>query len=58
MSAFFLIICRSLEIKHSLKTSLNDSSWREIIADFSKTVEKKKKMRHRFEDSVNVNMLN
>ena len=34
----------------------DDNSWREIIADFSKTAEKQEKMRHRFEDSFNMNI--
>ena len=37
LTGFFLIICRSLEIKHSFKMWLNNNSWRETIADFSKT---------------------
>ena len=34
----------------------DDNSWREIIADFSKTAEKQEKMRHPFEDSFNMNI--
>ena len=34
----------------------NNNSWREIIADFSKTVEKQEKMRHPLEDSFNMNI--
>ena len=37
VSAFFFIICRSLEIKQAFKTWFNDNSWLEIIPDFSKT---------------------
>ena len=37
---FFLIICWSLEIKHSFNIWLNDNSRRDIIADFSKKVQK------------------
>ena len=37
---FFVIIYRSLEIKHSLKMWLNNTSWRVIFADFPKTAEK------------------
>ena len=37
---FFLIICWSLEIKHSFHIWLNDNSRRDIIADFSKKVRK------------------
>ena len=37
---------------------MNDNSWREIMADFSKTAEKQEKMRHHFEDSLNMNIPN
>ena len=58
VSAFLLIIYRSLEIKHSFKLWLNDNSWCEIFVDFSKTAKKQEKMRHRFQDSFDVNILN
>ena len=58
MSAFFLIICRSLEIKHSFKMWLNDNSCCEIFTNFSKTTAKWEKMRHCFEDSFNMIILN
>ena len=56
--SFLLIIFRSLETNHFLKMWLNDNSWREIIADFWKAAEKKENMRHHFEDSLNINILN
>ena len=37
---------------------MNDNSWCEIFADFSKTAEKNEKMKHCFEDSINMNILN
>ena len=37
---------------------LRDNSWPDIIADFSKTTVNKGKMRHYFEDSLNMNILN
>ena len=46
LSAFFLIICRSSEIRHSFKMWLNYNSWLEIIADFLKTTVKLEKMRY------------
>ena len=55
VSAFLLIICRSLEIRHSFKMWLNDNFFVEIFANFSKTAEKWEKLRHSFEDSFNMN---
>ena len=40
VSAFSLIIRRSLEIKHSLEERLNDNSWGKVFADFSETARK------------------
>ena len=53
VSAFFLIIRRSLEMQHSFEMWLNNNSWRDRFAHFSKTA----KMRHHFEDSYNMNIL-
>ena len=36
----------------------NNNSWCDRFAHFSKTAEKQEKMRHRFEDSCNMNILN
>ena len=58
VSAFFLIICRSFEMKYSFKMWLNNNSWSDIFADFSKTPKNYEKMRQRFEDFFNMNMLN
>ena len=55
---FLQFIFRSLDINNFLKMWLNCNSWREIIADFWKTAEKKENMRHHFEDSLNINVLN
>ena len=38
--------------------SVLNNSWRDRFIHFSKTTEKKEKMRHRFEDSWNINVLN
>ena len=55
---FFLIICWSLESKHTFRVWMNDNSWRVIFADFSKTAEKNEKTRHHFKGSFNINILN
>ena len=57
MSAF-LIICRSLQIKHSFKMWLNDNSWREIIVVSQKTTENQEKIKHYLEDFLDMIILN
>ena len=58
VSAFFLIISRFLGIKHSYRMWLNDNSWHNKFAHFSKTAEKSEKMRHNSGDLFNLNVLN
>ena len=58
VSALFLIMCRTLGIWHSFRMWLNNNSWHDRFANSSKTAEKYEKMRHRFKDSCNMNILN
>ena len=54
VSSFFRIICRFLEIKHSFKMWLNHN----CVIGKRYLPEKLEKMRHCFEDSFNMNILN